>query len=81
VIGSLVALVAGGALLGVSVRKQTFMRFLGPTLRAQYKVQRRLPNLVKQSEDSFFNTSRVLMIICGALLLGVGVAGLIAVAR
>ena len=55
-IASLVCLVAGGALFGVSLSRQVFARFVGPALNAQYRFQRRLPNVVQYSESSFFNT-------------------------
>jgi hypothetical protein len=76
-IGSLVALVAGGTLLGISVKRQFFMRVMGPVLSAQYKVQRWLPNVVEYSEKAHFNTARLIAIALGVLLVALGLVSLI----
>lgn len=80
-IGSCVALVAGSMLLGVSLKRHAFARVIGPALSAQYRFQRRLPNLIEQTERSYFNTARVIAIVLGALLVVLGLVGLVAITR
>jgi len=80
-IGSFVALVAGGALLGVSLKRHVFVRLLVRALSAQYRFQRRLPNLIEFSERSFFDTARVVAIVLGGLMLVLGLVGVVVIAR
>jgi hypothetical protein len=79
VIASLIAVVAGLALSAVSVRRATFDRFLGPSLRMQYKVQSRLPAVFHQSENGFVPTARLVAIVLGVLLIALGLTGIIAI--
>jgi hypothetical protein len=81
VIASLVSLVAGVALVGVSFKKELFVKIVGPALSAQYRVQRRLPNLVEYSERTHISTARVIAIGIGVLLIVLGLVGLLAAAR
>jgi hypothetical protein len=76
VIGSLVALVAGGALFGVSLKRRIFVRVMGPTLNTQYRFQRRLPKAIEYSEKSHLTTARMIAIVLGGLLVVAGLAGL-----
>lgn len=80
-IASLVSLIAGAALFGVSLRRPVFVRLLGPGLSVQFRVQRRLPKHGGSSEASFINTARVVAIVLGAVLIVLGIGGLIAAAR
>jgi hypothetical protein len=80
VIATLLFLVAGCLLLGLSVKRSVFVRLVGPAINAQYRLSRKLPNLVDVSERSYLSTARILCIVFGALLLAFGLAGVVVLA-
>jgi len=81
VIGPLLSIVSGSALFGVALKRKLFMRVMGPTLSAQDRFQRRLPNLIEYSEKSHIDTARVIAMILGALFVVVGIVSLDMAAR
>jgi hypothetical protein len=80
VIATLLFLLTGCLLLGLSVKRPVFVRLVGPAIAAQYRLSRKLPNLVDVSERSYLNTARILCIVLGALLLVFGLVGVVVLA-
>jgi hypothetical protein len=80
VIATLLFLLTGWLLLGLSVKRPVFVRLVGPAIAAQYRLSRKLPNLVDVSERSYLNTARILCIVLGALLLVFGLVGVVVLA-
>jgi hypothetical protein len=77
VIATLLSLLSGCLFLGLSVKRRVFVRLVGPAIAAQYRLSRRLPNLVGVSERSYLNATRILCIVLGALLLFLGLVGVV----
>ena len=75
-VASLLSLIAGAALVGVSLKRHVFERVLGPTVSAQYKLWRRFPRFTQSSEASYVDSSRVMLLGIGALLLVMGIGGI-----
>lgn len=67
----------GLLLISVSIDYRMFHRVVGKTIKEQHKFSQQIPSPVRQSQDAFEQTMRVIVLVAGLLLLAVGVAALV----